>query len=122
MSAGNTLVENGLLQLGGDKPVTSVTVGDMDGYRNPVVTVVNNVVSLTSNVSVSSQGAIGGYGRVNGNVSNAGRIIMPHALTGNSFADFTINGNYSGKDGSRLIFDTVLAGDNAATDRPGDHR
>ncbi|MCU6374830.1 autotransporter outer membrane beta-barrel domain-containing protein, partial [Morganella morganii] len=117
VSAGNTLVENGLLQLGGDKPVTSVTVGDMDGYRNPVVTVVNNVVSLTSNVSVSSQGAIGGYGRVNGNVSNAGRIIMPHALTGNSFADFTINGNYSGKDGSRLIFDTVLAGDNAATDR-----
>ncbi|HGY3147368.1 TPA: autotransporter outer membrane beta-barrel domain-containing protein [Morganella morganii] len=117
VSAGNTLVENGLLQLGGDKPVTSVTVGDMDGYRNPIVTVVNNVVSLTSNVSVSSQGAIGGYGRVNGNVSNAGRIIMPHALTGNSFADFTINGNYSGKDGSRLIFDTVLAGDNAATDR-----
>ncbi|WNN43782.1 ESPR-type extended signal peptide-containing protein [Winslowiella toletana] len=117
VTAGNTIIENGIIQLG------EGTVKNQDGQtiyvadtraraRNTQVPVV-----LNSNVTIQENGALGGFGRVSGNVDNAGRLIMSHALTGDNYADFTVNGNYVGQKGSRIIFDTVLAGDESTTDR-----
>jgi len=117
VTAGNTIIENGIIQLG------EGTVKNQDGQtiyvadtraraRNTQVP-----VFLNSNVTIQENGALGGFGRVSGNVDNAGRLIMSHALTGDNYADFTVNGNYVGQKGSRIIFDTVLAGDESTTDR-----
>ncbi|KFC84163.1 autotransporter outer membrane beta-barrel domain-containing protein [Hafnia alvei] len=115
ITAGNTIIENGLIQLGEGKvknqneQTATAAASQTRAATAPVV--------LNSNVTIQQNGALGGFGRVTGNVDNAGRLIMSHALTGDRYADFIINGNYVGQAGSRIFFDTVLAGDNSATDR-----
>ncbi|MBS0849099.1 autotransporter outer membrane beta-barrel domain-containing protein, partial [Citrobacter sp. JGM124] len=118
VTASNTVIENGLVQLGEGttKSLDEVTIGQQT-VKAAADTSTQTPFNLNSNVTIQQQGALGGFGNVTGNVDNAGRLVMSHALTGDRFADFTINGNYTGQAGSSIIFDTVLAGDDSATDR-----
>lgn len=93
-------------------------------------------------VSVASGATLGGYGTVNGNVVNGGRIAVANALTAHANAmpgnfqingnltntgfvqlggsgvgnSLTVAGNYSGQNGV-IALNTVLAGDGAASDK-----
>ena len=97
VTAGLTNIENGLLLVGGAPGTASQAL-------------------LTSDVNITQSGALGGYGAVNGNVTNGGNLIMGRALTNGTPGVFTINGNYAGNNGT-VVFNTDLEGDSAATDK-----
>ncbi|AWH89020.1 autotransporter outer membrane beta-barrel domain-containing protein [Limnobaculum parvum] len=97
VSAGLTTIENGVLQVGGTSGTASQAI-------------------LTSNVNITEQGTLGGYGQVVGNVDNSGNLTMGRALTGGAPSEFTINGNYTGNNGT-VTFNTDLGDDNSATDK-----
>ncbi|AWH88003.1 autotransporter outer membrane beta-barrel domain-containing protein [Limnobaculum parvum] len=97
VSAGLTTIENGVLQVGGTPGTASQAI-------------------LTSNVNITEQGTLGGYGQVVGNVDNSGNLTMGRALTGGAPSEFTINGNYTGNNGT-VTFNTDLGDDNSATDK-----
>ena len=101
VSATLTEIDNGLLLVGG-MPTASLSRAIS--------------ANLTSDVTIHRDGALGGYGSVNGNVSNAGHLLMGNALTGAGSGQFTINGNYIGNGGT-VIFNTELANDGADTDK-----
>lgn len=96
VSQGQTAVENGTLLVGS--------------------TLAQQAATLVSDVNVATGATLGGYGSVNGNVTNAGALAVGQALTGNGHGDFTINGNYEGQNGA-VRLDTDMGGDNASTDK-----
>ncbi|KEY60956.1 autotransporter outer membrane beta-barrel domain-containing protein [Serratia sp. DD3] len=112
VSAGMTTVQSGTL-LVGSAPVNVVSPTT---FASPVATASAQAATLTSDVTVQANGTFGGDGQVIGNVSNAGNMVIGRAATGGNFSDFIINGDYVGN-GGNIAFNTVLAGDNAATDR-----
>ncbi|CNI67699.1 autotransporter protein [Yersinia frederiksenii] len=116
VSASLTTIENGLLQLGSSAAMTTLLVEESPLARSLAISVASNVANLTSDVLITATGSLGGYGQVTGNVENAGNLIMPNALTGGDFGTFTIDGNYTGNNGT-VIFNTVLSGDSSLTDR-----
>ncbi|CQJ04052.1 autotransporter outer membrane beta-barrel domain-containing protein [Yersinia frederiksenii] len=116
VSAGLTTIEDGLLQLGSSAAISTLSVNESPLARSLVVTLASNVANLVSNVLITSTGSLGGYGQVTGNVENRGNLIMPNALTGGDFGTFTIDGNYTGDNGT-VVFNTILAGDASITDR-----
>ncbi|MCQ1851203.1 autotransporter family protein [Neorhizobium galegae] len=67
--------------------------------------------SITSPVTTSGTGILGGTGTIFGDVTNAG-VVAP----GNSIGTLTIAGNYTGAGGT-LAIETVLGGDASPTDR-----
>ncbi|WP_254701361.1 autotransporter family protein [Neorhizobium galegae] len=67
--------------------------------------------SITSPVTTSGAGILGGTGTIFGDVTNAG-VVAP----GNSIGTLTIAGNYIGAGGT-LAIETVLGGDASPTDR-----
>ncbi|VFS62139.1 Outer membrane protein IcsA autotransporter precursor [Leminorella grimontii] len=95
VQASQTTIENGVLQLG---------------------KAAETLANLQSNVTIGQYGALGGYGTVTGNVTNAGNLVMGHALTGAGQGTFTIDGDYAG-DGGTVIFNTDLGGDGSSTDK-----
>ncbi|PVZ83845.1 hypothetical protein C9426_24930, partial [Serratia sp. S1B] len=112
VSAGMTTVQSGTL-LVGSAPLNVVTPTT---FAMPMAAASLQTPTLTSDVTVQANGTFGGDGQVIGNVSNAGNMVIGRAATGGNYSDFIINGNYVG-DGGNIAFNTVLAGDNAATDR-----
>ncbi|WP_145587988.1 autotransporter outer membrane beta-barrel domain-containing protein [Yersinia aldovae] len=116
VSAGLTTIEQGLLQLGSSAVTSTLLLDEVPSTGSLVMTVASNVVNLASNVLVTATGSLGGYGQVTGNVENRGNLIMPNALTGGDFGTFTIDGNYTGVNGT-VVFNTILAGDSSVTDR-----
>ncbi|WP_145559401.1 autotransporter outer membrane beta-barrel domain-containing protein [Yersinia mollaretii] len=116
VSASLTTIEDGLLQLGSSPAISTLTVNESPLARSLVATLASNAVNLVSDVLITSTGSLGGYGQVTGNVENRGNLIMPNALTGGAFGTFTIDGNYTGDNGT-VVFNTVLAGDSSITDR-----
>ncbi|MBY5819410.1 autotransporter outer membrane beta-barrel domain-containing protein [Rhizobium leguminosarum] len=67
--------------------------------------------SITSPVTTSGAGILGGTGTIFGDVTNAG-VVAP----GNSIGTLTIAGNYTGTGGT-LEIETVLGGDASPSDR-----
>ncbi|CDZ50431.1 Outer membrane autotransporter [Neorhizobium galegae bv. orientalis] len=67
--------------------------------------------SITSPLTTSGAGILGGTGTIFGDVTNAG-VVAP----GNSIGTLTIAGNYTGTGGT-LAIETVLGGDASPTDR-----
>ncbi|MGO4139303.1 autotransporter outer membrane beta-barrel domain-containing protein [Rhizobium brockwellii] len=67
--------------------------------------------SITSPVTTSGAGILGGTGTIFGDVTNAG-VLAP----GNSIGTLTIAGNYTGTGGT-LEIETVLGGDASPSDR-----
>ncbi|OVZ78926.1 autotransporter outer membrane beta-barrel domain-containing protein [Yersinia kristensenii] len=116
VSAGQTTIENGLLQLGSLPVVSALYVEESPLARSLLVSLASTMANLTSNVLITTTGSLGGYGKVTGNVENNGSLIMPNALTGGDFGTFTIDGNYTGNNGT-VVFNTVLAGDSSNSDR-----
>ncbi|GKX60097.1 autotransporter outer membrane beta-barrel domain-containing protein [Leminorella grimontii] len=91
-----TRIENGLLLVGGTSSSAAQAI-------------------LTSDVTIETNGALGGYGSVTGSVTNGGNLVLGRALTGGDASEFTINGNYIGNGGT-VVFNTDLSGDDAVTD------
>ncbi|WP_145579320.1 autotransporter outer membrane beta-barrel domain-containing protein [Yersinia massiliensis] len=116
VSASLTTIEDGLLQLGSSTAISTLSVNESPLARSLAVTLASNVANLVSDVLITSTGSLGGYGQVTGNVENRGNLIMPNALTGGDFGTFTIDGNYTGDNGT-VVFNTILAGDASITDR-----
>ncbi|WP_145534932.1 autotransporter outer membrane beta-barrel domain-containing protein [Yersinia thracica] len=116
VSASQTTIENGLLQLGSLPVISALYVEESPLARSLSVSLASTIANLTSNVLITTTGSLGGYGKVTGNVENNGRLIMPNALTGGDFGTFTIDGNYTGNNGT-VVFNTVLAGDSSNSDR-----
>ncbi|WP_145511227.1 autotransporter outer membrane beta-barrel domain-containing protein [Yersinia kristensenii] len=116
VNAGQTTIENGLLQLGSLPVISALYVEESPLARSLSVSLASTIANLTSNVLITTTGSLGGYGKVTGNVENNGSLIMPNALTGGDFGTFTINGNYTGNNGT-VVFNTVLAGDSSNSDR-----
>ncbi|WP_105008077.1 autotransporter outer membrane beta-barrel domain-containing protein [Rhizobium leguminosarum] len=67
--------------------------------------------SITSPVTTSGTGILGGIGTIFGDVTNAG-VVAP----GNSIGTLTIAGNYTGS-GGVLEIETILGGDASPSDR-----
>ncbi|WP_445013445.1 autotransporter family protein [Rhizobium leguminosarum] len=67
--------------------------------------------SITSPVTTSGTGILGGTGTIFGDVTNAG-VVAP----GNSIGTLTIAGNYTGTGGT-LEIETILGGDASPSDR-----
>ncbi|SUB81376.1 Outer membrane protein IcsA autotransporter precursor [Pragia fontium] len=103
VSASLTEIEDGLLVVG-SKATSEVS------RETPA--------SLTSDVSIKKNGALGGYGSVIGNVVNQGTLLVGSMVNRGAQAQgtFTINGNYIGDNGT-VVFNTDLDGDKATTDR-----
>ncbi|MBV7879460.1 autotransporter adhesin YapH, partial [Yersinia pestis] len=116
VSAGLTTIEEGLLQLGSSAVTQTLSLEESLQERALLVSFASNMANLTSNVLITANGSLGGYGQVTGNVENYGNLIMPNALTGGDFGTFTIDGNYTGDEGM-ITFNTILAGDTSVTDR-----
>ncbi|BFI71849.1 autotransporter outer membrane beta-barrel domain-containing protein [Yersinia pseudotuberculosis] len=116
VSADLTTIEEGLLQLGSSAVTHLLSVEESLQEDALLVSVASNMANLTSNVLITANGSLGGYGQVTGNVENHGDLIMPNALTGGDFGTFTIDGNYTGDEGM-ITFNTILAGDTSVTDR-----
>ena len=116
VSAGLTTIEEGLLQLGSSAVTQTLSLEESLQERALRVSFASNMANLTSNVLITANGSLGGYGQVTGNVENHGNLIMPNALTGGDFGTFTIDGNYTGDEGM-ITFNTILAGDTSVTDR-----
>ncbi|AXY34341.1 autotransporter outer membrane beta-barrel domain-containing protein [Yersinia pseudotuberculosis] len=116
VSAGLTTIEEGLLQLGSSAVTQTLSLEESLQERALLVSFASNMANLTSNVLITANGSLGGYGQVTGNVENHGNLIMPNALTGGDFGTFTIDGNYTGDEGM-ITFNTILAGDTSVTDR-----
>ncbi|MDF0604960.1 autotransporter outer membrane beta-barrel domain-containing protein [Neisseriaceae bacterium TC5R-5] len=110
VTAANTVVEQGLLQIG-TSPVAIAA-------RNARSLQANNTdaASLNSHVDIGAQGSIAGYGQINGNVVNAGTLLPGAPTVNDAFGQMIINGDYSGQTGSQIVFNTVLAGDDSNTD------
>ncbi|VXC99902.1 conserved hypothetical protein [Enterobacterales bacterium 8AC] len=118
VSAGMTTVQSGTLLVGTppvDAPVQQAAPMAF-ALALPTASASVGSATLTSDVTVQANGTFGGDGQVIGNVSNAGNLVVGRAATGGSYSDFIINGNYVGN-GGNVALNTVLAGDNAATDR-----
>ncbi|VEJ53598.1 autotransporter outer membrane beta-barrel domain-containing protein [Pragia fontium] len=103
VSASLTEIENGLLVVG------SKAISQANRTTS---------ASLTSDVSIKKGGALGGYGSVIGNVVNQGTLLVGSMVNRGTKEQgtFTINGNYTGDDGS-VMFNTDLGGDKSTTDR-----
>ncbi|GKX54638.1 autotransporter [Leminorella grimontii] len=95
VTVGQTRVENGLLLIGSEPGSTA---------------------NLVSDVFIDTQGIVGGYGTVTGEVENKGSISVGRAQSGSEYGGFTIDGDYVGS-GGKVVFYTQLAGDGSSTDR-----
>jgi autotransporter family porin len=112
VSAGMTTVQSGALLVG----TPAVNAAAPQAFALPTAFAAVGSATLSSDVTVQANGTFGGDGQVIGNVSNAGNLVVGRAATGGSYSDFIINGNYVGN-GGNVALNTVLAGDDAATDR-----
>ncbi|MHA7846041.1 autotransporter outer membrane beta-barrel domain-containing protein [Serratia sp. D1N4] len=114
VSAGMTTVQSGALLVG--TPPVNAAAPLAFALALPTAFAAVGSATLTSDVTVQANGTFGGDGQVIGNLSNAGNLVVGRAATGGSYSDFIINGNYVGN-GGNVALNTVLAGDDAATDR-----
>lgn len=65
-----------------------------------------DVVLTSKNVTINQGATLGGYGTVKGNVTNSGTLAIGTAAPGfesGGSSDFTINGNYTGNNGSVVM-------------------
>ncbi|MHA7845521.1 autotransporter outer membrane beta-barrel domain-containing protein [Serratia sp. D1N4] len=114
VSAGMTTVQSGALLVG--TPPVNAAAPQAFALALPTAFAAVGSATLTSDVTVQANGTFGGDGQVIGNLSNAGNLVVGRAATGGNYSDFIINGNYVGN-GGNVALNTVLAGDDAATDR-----
>ncbi|EKI8157993.1 autotransporter outer membrane beta-barrel domain-containing protein, partial [Escherichia coli] len=71
------------------------------------------VMLASSQVNITENGTLSGYGGVSGNVTNSGTLDLRADAPGNVL---TVGGNYTGNNG-RLLINTVLGDDSSATDK-----
>lgn len=67
----------------------------------------------SSQVNITENGTLSGYGGVAGNVTNSGTLDLRADAPGNVL---TVVGNYTGNNGT-LLMNTVLGDDSSATDK-----
>lgn len=100
----------------------TVKVHDNDGLGTGTVNTAGTLilgkpdfpVMLTSSqVNITENGTLSGYGGVAGNVANSGTLDLRADAPGNVL---TVGGNYTGNNGT-LLMNTVLGDDRAATDK-----
>ncbi|WP_235186718.1 autotransporter outer membrane beta-barrel domain-containing protein [Serratia sp. DD3] len=124
VTGNGTLVKqgNGRLQIAGNNVqvnLTRVEAGLLlldSSIQSRASSAAATPVQLNSSVQILQAGSLGASGVINGSLENEGRVLIGQAATGGSFANLTVNGNYTGNNGA-LLFNTTLARDNAATDR-----
>ncbi|HBQ4247614.1 TPA: autotransporter outer membrane beta-barrel domain-containing protein [Escherichia coli] len=71
------------------------------------------VMLASSQVNITENGTLSGYGGVSGNVTNSGTLDLRADAPGNVL---TVGGNYTGNNGT-LLMNTVLGDDSSATDK-----
>ncbi|HCL9697172.1 TPA: autotransporter outer membrane beta-barrel domain-containing protein, partial [Escherichia coli] len=71
------------------------------------------VMLASSQVNITENGTLSGYGGVAGNVTNSGTLDLRADAPGNVL---TVGGNYTGNNGT-LLMNTVLGDDSSATDK-----
>ncbi|HFT5322418.1 TPA: autotransporter outer membrane beta-barrel domain-containing protein [Escherichia coli] len=71
------------------------------------------VMLASSQVNITENGTLSGYGGVAGNVTNSGTLDLRADAPGNVL---TVGGNYTGNNGT-LLMNTVLGDDTSATDK-----
>lgn len=71
------------------------------------------VMLASSQLSVTENGTLSGYGGVAGNVTNSGTLDLRADVPGNVL---TVGGNYTGNNGT-LLMNTVLGDDSSVTDK-----
>ncbi|HAV8475124.1 TPA: autotransporter outer membrane beta-barrel domain-containing protein [Escherichia coli] len=71
------------------------------------------VMLASSQVNITENGILSGYGGVAGNVTNSGTLDLRADAPGNVL---TVGGNYTGNNGT-LLMNTVLGDDSSATDK-----
>ncbi len=121
LRSGTTLVAEGA-NLGGDGNTATITV--QDGATFASAGTVNNNVDILSGGVLASWNAVSGNSAtstatantINGNVTNSGTLQISglNNYVGNNY---TINGDYTGVSGSKIVMNSILGDDSSATDR-----
>jgi len=121
LNSGTTLVAEGAT-LGGDGNTATITV--QDGATFASAGTVNNNVDILSGGVLASWNAVSGNSAtstatantINGNVTNSGTLQISglNNYVGNNY---TINGDYTGVSGSKIVMNSILGDDSSATDR-----
>ncbi|MEJ5068948.1 autotransporter outer membrane beta-barrel domain-containing protein [Enterobacter sp. MYb186] len=121
LNSGTTLVAEGAT-LGGDGNTATITV--QDGATFASAGTVNNNVDILSGGVLASWNAVSGNSAtssatantINGNVTNCGTLQISglNNYVGNNY---TINGDYTGVSGSKIVMNSILGDDSSATDR-----
>lgn len=100
----------------------TVKVHDNDGLGTGIVNTAGTlilgktdspVILASSQVNITENGILSGYGGVAGNVTNSGTFDLRADAPGNVL---TVGGNYTGNNGT-LLMNTVLGDDSSATDK-----
>lgn len=99
--------------LGGGGPVAVVSGATLGGYGSVTGNVTNNgTLSVANALASLASGATGNF-RINGKLTNAGRVQLGGSGVGNTL---TVAGNYVGQNAT-LAMNTTLAGDGAPSDK-----
>lgn len=121
LKSGTTLVAEGAT-LGPANNSATISVGS--GATFASAGTVNNNIAVAAGGTLAAWNAVGSNigattpttgNTINGNVSNAGTLQLAAAdnSVGNSY---TINGDYTGEQGSKIVMNTVAGDDNSLTD------
>ncbi|MBN3847281.1 autotransporter outer membrane beta-barrel domain-containing protein [Paraburkholderia sp. Ac-20342] len=121
--AGGTQVDAGTLVVGdagnaaallsGGGPVGVATGATLGGYGGVNGNVTNNgTIAVANAITSLASGPVGNF-QINGNLTNAGLVRLGGSGVGNTL---TVAGNYVGQNGA-IALNTYLAGDGAPSDR-----
>lgn len=120
LSSGTTLVAEGAT-LGNAGNTATITVDD--GATLASAGIVNNNIDILSGGVLASWNAVAGNNAtssltantINGNVTNSGTLQISglNNYVGNNF---TINGDYTGVSGSKLVMNSILGDDSSSSD------
>ena len=102
---------SGSLTVGNNAAWTGQT--DIDAGTLILGKVDDPVMLASSQVNITENGTLSGYGGVAGNVTNSGTLDLRADAPGNVL---TVVGNYTGNNGT-LLMNTVLGDDSSATDK-----
>ncbi len=120
LNSGTTLVAEGAT-LGSAGNTATVTVAD--GATFASAGTVNNNVDILSGGVLASWNAVSGNNdtlsttanTINGNVNNSGTLQIS-GLNDHVGNKFTINGDYTGQSGSKIVMNSILGDDSSRTD------